>query len=330
MVELIQIKCRDTDVKVSDFVQRYSHLFITMGSSTLQDWPAPEYLGSTQNFEPIANDCVLNQELSQPNEQPVEFDWQWQTPHSDMNGNLNYIRAQAFGLGLNFVSTDYSETGQPSNLFSHSQYDAINVGDRDTGVESSSSERSTIQEVLESGTAIQPIAKYDLGRKPLVEQANRNEKTGPQSSVPSRFEVPRKRRFVDFSSRQAKRTRRIERPGSNKDSPVATHHVGSSSPDARPTKRTGPSVSLLSVSILKHLVHGPGDHKIRHLLSQVLQPAKTLEKKQSLNLVSKVSQTSHDTTSGNLRRRRSNSWSKPTSDAVGGVAEAFSQLSMTV
>ena len=253
---------------------------------------------------------------------------QSQTLHSDMNGDLNYSRAQASGLGLNLVPTEFSEIGQPPYLFSYSQYDAMNTSGWDIGVESSSPKRSTIQEVLESGTApaIQQSAKYDLGRKPLVDQANRNEKAGPQSSV-SRFEVPRKREFVDCSPRQAKRPRQVESP-SDKNSPVAAPM--SSSPAARRTKRGRPSVSLLSGSLLKHLVHGPEDHKTSHLLSQVLHPAKTLKKKKSQNLVSQVSQTSLDGTSGDLRRRRSDDWTSSSSNGVEGVVKTLEQLSMTV
>ena len=294
----------------------------------MQGLPAPEYWGSTENSEPMVHDWVLNQELSQPDEQTIESNSQWQTPHSDMNGDLNYSRTQASGLGLSSVSTDFSEPGQPSNLSSYSQYDAMNAGGWDIGVENSSPKRSTIQEVLESGTAsaIQPIARYDLGRKPLIEQANRNEKIGLQSSV-SRFEVPRKREFVDCSPRQVKRPRQVESP-SDRDSPVAA--AMSSSPAARRTKHGRPSVSLLSGSLLKHLVHGLGDHKISHLFSRVLHPAKTLTNKKSPDLVSQVSQTSRDGTCGDLRRRRSDDWTGSSSNGVEAVVKTLEQLSMTV
>ena len=301
MVELTQINCRDTDVKVSVFVR---DLFITVGSSTMQGLLAPECWGSRENFEPTTKDWVLDQELSQPEQSAIEFDW-----------------PDLFSLG-------FPETGQPSDLFSGSQYGTMSAGAQNIGVDASSPTLSTVQEVLEFGMApaSRSISEYDLVRKPSIEQANENEKSEPQSSV-SGLEISQKRGFVDCSPRQAKRPRQMEYSG-DRDSPVATN-VSSSPADCR-TKRRRLSFSLLSGSLLGHLVRirqGPSDHKSSHLLSQLHQPAKTREVQKSQKIAIK---TSSDRTSGNLRGWRSNDWTSPSNNLVGGVAEALGQLSMTV
>lgn len=318
MVELTPINCRDTDVKVSDFVRANSHLFIPAGSSTVPSWPPPEKWGLTENVE----DSVLDQELSLPDQ---EF-----SPYFDMNGAQSYSRRHPSGLGLNFASTGLSEVGQRPDLFSCSQYDMMNAADRNDGDEGESPTETTTQDVLEFDTApaSEPIAEFDFEMKSSLEQANGNGETGPESSI-SGLAVSVKRGYMDSSPRDAKKQRRIQSL-SGRDFPAATP-VGSL-PARHRTKRRRPLISLLSGSLLKNFVrgHGLGDHKSSHLFSELHQPVKTQEGERSQKLVRKISSASRDRTSSNLRCRRSNDWTKPAGDAVGGVTEALSKLSMTV
>ena len=319
MVELTPTNCRDTDVKVSDFVRANSNLFIPAESFTVPSWPPPENWELTENVE----DSVLDRELSLSDQ---EF-----SPYSDMNGAQSYSRRQQSGLGLNFASTGLFETGQRPDLFSCSQYDMMNTADRNDGDEGSKSlTKTTAQDVLEFGTApaSEPIAEFDFEVKSLVEHANGDQEIGPQSSI-SGLAVSVKRGYMDSSPRDAKRQRRIQSL-SDSDLPAATP-IGSL-PTRHRTKCRRPLISLLSGSLLKNFVrgHGLGDHKSSYLFSQLHQPIKTQGGKESQKLVWKISSSSCDRTSGDLRCRRSTDWTKPSGDAVGGVTEAFSKLSMTV
>ena len=313
MVELTPVNCRDTDVKVIDYVCTNSHLFVTTGPFRVQDLPSPEDWELTQNVQPMIENWVLDQELSHPDQQNVESDSPWNILYSDMNETQSYNGTQSSGLGINGLS----DTRQWSDFFDYPLYDTMNTGDGNNDVEGRSPAKTTMQNVLELGTApvSESIAEFDLETKPLTEKANGNEDAGHQKSIPG-LAVSVKRAYVDCSPRQAKRQCR-NNSLSDRESPVAT--PVSSSPARHLTKPRRPSVSLLSGSLLKNLVRGHGlrNYKTTYLLSHLDKPAETQKVKSRRKVVSKIHQ-------------RSNGWNRPTSDTVEEVAEAMSKLSTTV